>query len=107
MVNIKQIIFLITLFYLGCKSLSNDFIIISTEWRSDSIGCKSLRQKIIKQDFEKLKLNIVGKSTDFAVKSLGEPNESFMDGGFFLFSYFVEPGVQCMKGIDEIIDVVV
>ncbi len=102
----------ITIFFLipllvtiGCSGQHKEFRAISKNWKKDGIGCDSTRQKIVEKDFEILEKNLVGIPVVTAVKYLGEPNEKFNENDTQLYSYFVEPGIQCMPDAEDEIDV--
>lgn len=105
MEKVKTILAILVLLVAGCQIFNREFNAICDNWRSDEKGCKSLRQEIVRQDFGKLKHNLISKPEESVIKCLGPPNERFREGKIELYSYFVEPGVQCMEEVEDVIDV--
>jgi hypothetical protein len=69
------------------------------------MGCDSLRLYIVNHDFKDFEGAILGKSKNYILGKLGEPNERFNEGQTEVLSYFVEPGIQCIDKSSREIDV--
>ena len=98
-----QILLIFIIFTFGCENSSNNKLL--KQWKADRIGCDSLRLNIVNQDFKNFENAVLGKSENYILVKLGEPNERFNKGQTEVLTYFVEPGIQCIDKSSKEIDV--